>query len=264
VATSREGLIQQVAVSYLRHGYWWYVTGTIPDRKAPESVDKNILTKYDIRKDWRVIAERKARGQANLQYIRHGRFFLIMATQGFHEFKEREAKRIRDARKCPILVPLANSPAKVFEGYAVSFRRGGYVRKSADERLAYRAAVERWKEARQLGHDIARPERGERDAKWHSVVEIEGRTFHRLRTSFNEIAVHRSRVSLEYELHQTPFVPWQPVKQQFVRIIKDINETRRRAGFRDQIPYHTVLKLKRQPLSPFTQSEQLEADQTAA
>src|SRR5690606_6094690 len=27
VASSPEGLVQQVAVCYLRHGYWWYVTG---------------------------------------------------------------------------------------------------------------------------------------------------------------------------------------------------------------------------------------------
>ena len=92
-----EGLIQQGALSYLRHGYWWYVTGIVPERKEPTEIDHNILSKYDIRKDWRFIAHNKSRGLANLQYIRHGRFYIIMATKGFHEFKDREAKRIRDA-----------------------------------------------------------------------------------------------------------------------------------------------------------------------
>ena len=90
---SVDGLVQQVAVSYLRHGYWWFVTGMIPERKDPREVDHNILTKYDIRKDWRFAAHRKSRGIANLQYIRHGRFYVIMATKGLHEFKQREQKR---------------------------------------------------------------------------------------------------------------------------------------------------------------------------
>ena len=33
IATTPAGLVQQVAVSYLRHGYWWYVTGRIPAMK---------------------------------------------------------------------------------------------------------------------------------------------------------------------------------------------------------------------------------------
>ena len=65
-AVSIDGLVQQVTVSYLRHGYWWYVTGTIPERKDPHQVDHNILTKYDIRKDWRVIAERKAKPEFSI------------------------------------------------------------------------------------------------------------------------------------------------------------------------------------------------------
>ena len=56
-STSIEGLIQQIAVSYLRRGYWWFVTGVVPERKDPTQIDDNILKKYDIRRDWRFIAE---------------------------------------------------------------------------------------------------------------------------------------------------------------------------------------------------------------
>ena len=38
-----EGLIQQVALSYLHHGYWWYVTSIVPERKDPPEIDHNIL-----------------------------------------------------------------------------------------------------------------------------------------------------------------------------------------------------------------------------
>ena len=31
------GFVQQLAVSYLSHGYWFYVAGTVPDRKDPRA-----------------------------------------------------------------------------------------------------------------------------------------------------------------------------------------------------------------------------------
>ena len=172
-ATSMEGLIQQVALSYLRHGYWWYVTGIVPDRKEPHEIDHNILTKYDIRKDWRFIAHNKHRGLANLQYIRHGRFYIIMATKGFHEFKDREAKRIRDARRCPILIPRlaplledgernrkprCKTPS--FDGYAVSYSRGGCLKKTPEEKVAYRNAMDEWKTQALRGKRLPKPPRG--------------------------------------------------------------------------------------------------------
>ena len=48
IASSPEGLIQQVAVCYLRHGYWWYSTGRIPDAKDPTDVDRKLVAKYGI------------------------------------------------------------------------------------------------------------------------------------------------------------------------------------------------------------------------
>ena len=262
-ATSVEGLIQQVALSYLRHGYWWYVTGVIPERKDPLDVDNGILTKYDIRKDWRFIAHNKAQGIANLQYIRHGRFYVIMATKGHHEFKHREAKRIRDARTCPILIPQLfgerverktgnkRKSQRTFDGYAVSYRRGGYLKKTPQEKAAYRDAMANWERQRAVGKTLPRPLKGTPDARWHSCVEIESQSYRRLRAYFLEIATHRSRQSLEYELTQAGYIPYQPVKRQLVRIIKDVNQARRVAGCSEQIPYRTVLRLKRQQISPF-------------
>ena len=66
-----EGLVQQVAVCYLRHGYWWYVTGRIPTAKIPTSVDRKLIAKYEIALTDRQRAYRKNRGLANMQYIRY-------------------------------------------------------------------------------------------------------------------------------------------------------------------------------------------------
>ncbi|MEM7316694.1 MAG: hypothetical protein AAF497_26470, partial [Planctomycetota bacterium] len=171
-------------MSYLRHGYWWYVTGIVPARKDVLEVDHNIITKYDIRKDWRFIAHNKARGLANLQYIRCGRFYVIMATKGKHEFKQREAKRIRDNRKpaTPILIPRlpvvrnddetrsAKQCSPRFDGYAVGYRRGGYLKKNPEQKQEYREAMEHWKRQQQLGKRLPKPPKGTPDPKWHSCV----------------------------------------------------------------------------------------------
>jgi len=276
-ATSMEGLIQQVALSYLRHGYWWYVTGIAPERKELTEIDHNILSKYDIRKDWRLIAHNKSRGLANLQYIRHGRFYIIMATKGFHEFKDREAKRIRDARQCPILIPrFAPSPTETpstkskkssnkkqrrkpptFDGYAVSYRRGGYLKKTPDEKFAYREAMEHWKQQTLRGKRLPKPPRGTLDPKWHSCVEIERNTRLRLHAYFMEIANRRTADNLAYEFANTGCLPYAPVKRQLVRIIKDVNKARVVAGCSEQIPYRVVLGLKRQQISPFKGNDRL-------
>jgi hypothetical protein len=113
-ATSLVGFIQQLAVAYVGRGYFFYVTGELPERKDPLAVDHRIIEKYGvaIRKTARV--RRKAAGLANIQYIRYRRAFVLLATPGKHPFFEEEGKLIRDAREVPIK----------FGGYAVSYRAG--------------------------------------------------------------------------------------------------------------------------------------------
>jgi len=113
-ATSVEGFVQQVAVQYLRHGYWFYVTGTVPRGKDPRAVDHKLIAKYGITASSKERARRKRSGLANLHYIRHDRFFLLMATHGRHRFFDDELGQIRDARRQPIK----------FAGYAISHRNG--------------------------------------------------------------------------------------------------------------------------------------------
>ena len=113
VATSPEGLVQQVAVSYLRHGYWWYVSGRIPNGKDLHKVDQKLINKYDIDVTERQRSVRKSKGLANMQYIRYGRWFCMLVTAGNHRIKQQE--KIRDCRRHPIR----------FEGYSISYRRAG-------------------------------------------------------------------------------------------------------------------------------------------
>ena len=254
-ATSVDGLVQQVAVSYLRHGYWFYVTGMVPEEKDPEEVDQKLIARYEIDVSERERARRKRSGLANMQYIRHGHFFLLMCSQGSHEFLQREAEVVRDARKTSILVPQRarhrskkkkSKESTVFEGYAVSYRRGHWAKKTDDEKQVYR-------ELRGLGE---RPERGTRDHAWRSRVEIEKRTFRRLRAYFLNIAANRSVQSLGAELHAIPYQPYAPVRQQLLSLVRDINKVRKVAGAKSMVPYE-VLNLKRTQVYPFGEPERV-------
>lgn len=113
VATSQAGFIQQLAVGYISNGYYFYVAGVIPSNKSAARVDVKILAAYDIAISKWTRARRKRAGQANVQYLRYGRYYVIVATHGVHHFFAAEAKRVRDMRKTPIL----------FMGYSIGCRR---------------------------------------------------------------------------------------------------------------------------------------------
>jgi hypothetical protein len=119
VATSIEGFVQQVAVSYLKNHYWFYVMGFIRPGRDPTEVDRQIIERYGIALSKWGRYRRKQKGSASLQYIRFEDTFLIMATDGKHAFREREKDAIRDAREVPIK----------FAGYSMGYSGGhAYVR----------------------------------------------------------------------------------------------------------------------------------------
>src|SRR5262249_22480389 len=113
------GFVQQLAVSYVANGYWFYVTGVIPEGKDPRRVDDKLIEKYELDISKFVRARRKAAGQANVQYLRHRRFFVLAATHGVHKFflpmeQGGEGGRICDCRKIPIK----------FASYSIGYRGG--------------------------------------------------------------------------------------------------------------------------------------------
>lgn len=112
-AASLEGFIQQLAASYLRHGYFFYVTGTIREGKDAREIDHRIIERYGLAISKFTRARRKKSGTASVQYLRHERFFILLATHGKHRFFDEEVE-IKDARETPIR----------YEGYSVSVRAG--------------------------------------------------------------------------------------------------------------------------------------------
>ncbi len=113
-AASLAGFVQQIAVSYIANGYYFYVLGLVPERKDPRAIDAKLVTRYGIDCSKYVRARRKQAGRANLHYIRYREVFVLLATHGAHPFFEEEAGQIRDVRR---------EPLKVL-GYAIGVRAG--------------------------------------------------------------------------------------------------------------------------------------------
>lgn len=135
---SRDGFVHYLATSVICRGYWFYVTGRIPDGKDAEKIDRKLIEKYDCAISKSARWRRKKLGKANCRYLRCGKFFVIFATKGEHDFFEEEAN-IRDIRKTPLK----------FSGYSISFRRDGRPAAKAvgtQYRVHVRIEAERFKE----------------------------------------------------------------------------------------------------------------------
>ena len=191
LATSVEGFVQQIACSYLRHGYWWYVTGRVPSQKDAAAVDAKLIEKYGIAVSESTRARRKRLGYANLQYIRHDRQFVILATKGRHDFFEEERNAIRDIRRVPLK----------YAGYAISYRREGQMPPGA------------------------------RQAKWHAHVAIERERYLELKAYFLHLATHRSAENLALAFYRLPYEPYAPIRRQMLNILRAVNKARKQAGY---------------------------------
>lgn len=194
---SVEGFVQQLAVSYLRHGYWFYVTGMIPADREQRVVDEKLISLYDITPSKWSRTWRKSQGWANMQYIRYQRFFVLLATHGEHEFFRREREQVRDARRVPIR----------FAGYAISVRGG---------------------------HPHVRIERGE---------------YKRLQAYFENLAAHRDAGTVERELRSLRYVPYAPVRRQYLLLLRRVNRVRKTAGL--ELVSRFCLPLRRAITAPF-------------
>jgi hypothetical protein len=135
-ATTLEGFIQQLAVAYVARGYFFYVSGRVPTRLSAAEHDRRLLLKFDVAKSkWSRYRRRRRTGSsgrplANVQYVRHGNFWVLLATHGEHHFFAEHAgtdgtqgdirRQYRDVREVPI----------VYGGYSISWKNRTSVRMS--------------------------------------------------------------------------------------------------------------------------------------
>jgi hypothetical protein len=207
--TSLEGFVQLLACNFLPHGYWFYVTGRIPHGKDCRRIDAKLIEKYGVSLSRAARCRRKQLGYANLRYLRWGRFFVLIATHGKHRFFEEEGESVRDIRRVPLKIA----------GYSISFRPGNKQRS------------------------------GKADEKGHSHIAIGLEQFKELQAWFAEIAARQSTARLGLEFYRFPYEPYAPIRRQMLRLLRIVNEVRKRKGF-DTLPYE-VLPLRRRVVKPF-------------
>jgi hypothetical protein len=153
VCQSIEGFVQQLAVAYVARGFYFYTTGVIKAPKDPAGLDAKLIERYGIDVSKWQRARRKRAGTANLQYLRHERFFVLIATHGTHRFFDEE--RVRDIREAPIK----------FHGYSIGCGKGADGRWHASVRIhadeyrnlkAYFLDLATHRSAEELGDELRR------------------------------------------------------------------------------------------------------------
>jgi hypothetical protein len=217
--TSLVGFVQYLASNLLPHGYWFYVTGRVPEGKDPGAVDRKLIEKYCIGLSRQQRARRKLAGHANLHYVRLGRFWVLLATHGEHSFFLGEGEAVRDLRHTPLQVG----------GYSLTVRRGNFFKKQPGA------------------------EKAEADGKRRVRVQIARERYRELKAYFLSIACHRSVEALSRELWNIPFEPYAPVRKQVLNLLRLINAKREAAGYAKLLT--SVLRMKRRIVKPFGLSD---------
>ena len=91
-ARSVDAFLSQL-IRYVSSGHYFYITGRIPKRQDPAAVDAKLIALYDIAKPRWARARRRLRGTAGIHYLRHDRFFALLATHGQHQFFNADFRR---------------------------------------------------------------------------------------------------------------------------------------------------------------------------
>lgn len=213
--TSQVGFLQRVATHLLPHGYWFFTQGIVPDGKDPAALDSKLLAKYDVAKSDGARRWRKSQGLGNVQYVRCGRQWLLLATHGDHAIREGEGANLKDVRRSPLRIG----------DYTIYVKRGNYLKKRSME-------------------DPAAP-----DGRWRVRVLIAREPFRELCAYFLSIACHRRSDALEKALFSLPYVPYAPVRKQLLKLLRLINAKRQAAGYAKVPP--TCLRFKREIVRAF-------------
>lgn len=194
--------VQRVADNIVRHGYFLFVTGSVPSGMDPLEVDRKLMEKYGIGGSRWVRARMKKKGLAPVHYVRHQDFFVMLAPpQGktswrtleqwrTEKLRRQRGSRIGDLRRTPL----------VRSGYSISVKHS-----SSTRRL-------------------------------HVAVRIHPKSYRALMLHYAQDCVALSRERLEEELSDFPFEPWSGVRQQRWAIFRAVTAERKKRGFASLAP----------------------------
>jgi hypothetical protein len=87
------------------------------------------------------------------------------------------------------------------------------------------------------------------DGRFHASVMIHADAFSDLLALFKGLAVHRSAEALTQEFQSIRFSPFARVRRQYLRLLREVNELRKTAGFQP-VPL-SALNLRRMPVKVY-------------
>lgn len=240
VATSREGFVCQV-VQYITHGYLFYVAGdTRNDRSLlPEEIDRNVVRKFHANLPRGRRAVRRKHGKCNCRYIRYGKDWTLWSTPGLGEFFDEHRSIVPDEPH--EFFDIRESPLQ-FHGYQISLSKGGFEKKTEEEKAVYRDQKQKQRTARESGKDYQYLPRGQRHERLVGRVCIHADRYEEIRAEALGLAVHRNADYLRNWFFHQPFLPYAPIRWQLKTLLREVNKARRHAFGKsfEQVPDEAI------------------------
>jgi len=227
VATSKEGFICHI-VQYITHGYLFYVTGdtTSCRRLPPDEIDRNIVRKFDANLTRGKRDVRRKHGKCNCRYIRYGKDWVLWSTKGHGSFFEaHQANGPHDRHQ---FYDIRETPLR-FHGYQISLSKGGFEKKTPEEKAQYRVRKQQQIAARRRGELYEHLPRGRRHGRWVGRVCIHADRYAELRAEVLGLAIHRNADYLRRWFFYQPFLPYAPIRWQLKTLLREVNKARRHA-----------------------------------
>ena len=227
VATSRDGFVCLV-VQLITHGYWFYVTGdTRSDRGfLPHEIDQRIMRKFQANLSRGKREVRRKKGKCNCRYVRYGKDWTLWSTKGVGEFfAEYSSKMPSEAHE---FLDIREKPLK-FHGYEIRLAKGGFEKKTAEEKARHRIRKQQQGRARQHGQEYEYLPRGMRHTRYVGRVCIHPARYQEIRAEALGLAVHRSADYLRSWFFNQPFLPYAPIRWQLKTLLREVNKARRHA-----------------------------------
>jgi len=202
---SPDGFVRQV-VQHVSSGHHFYFTDRVKEHVDLEALDDKLIDTYrcDV-KPW-TRSRRKASGMASTHYVRHGRYFILLATAGQGSF---------------------------FESLGESRDRHGRVVRPAAFRDMRRISLVY--NAYSIRHTFCRNSRvigGVRVSRpgWHTLVRLNKQVNAGLRAHMLELATRWPKQRLEAEFWSLGFYPFRPVIDQLLATVRAVNRKRQSQG----------------------------------
>ncbi|MDC0935383.1 hypothetical protein OAS39_03775 [Pirellulales bacterium] len=238
IATSGEGLVRYLAANILPHGYRFYFAGEIKpttdlnrfDRVMNEKFGYNISRSQRYRRKSARGPDGSLLGLANVHYLRHERFYVLIATSGGHPFfnHHMDVARDRNGR--------VTAKRKYFRDIHRDplFFRGWSEQAGREFCYSIRTVASGGYKAKRLWKDADVPEF---DGRSRVRVTIARDAFTTLQAEFTARAQSRlwSAEALEAAVWGLPYLPYRPVREQLWGLVRRMNAARQQRGFRDRL-----------------------------